>query len=278
MKKVVVTGGSGKAGCAVVKDLVAHGYEVLSIDLSPPHERVTRHLKVDLTDLGQVCEALSGAEAVVHLGAIPGPGIVTGEVTFRTNIASTYNVFSAATLLKLQRVVWASSIRTMGFPLAPGAQPDYVPIDEEHPLYPGCTYGLSKVLNEEMARQFNRWSGIPFIGFRYSRILEAHEYQDSFSGEQGLWFTRSELWSYVDVQDVAQSCRLGLEAAIQGAEVFIITAADIALSQPASELMRQHFPTVPQREVLADNASLFSIKKAQTLLGYTPQHSWRKYG
>ncbi|GCE24232.1 hypothetical protein KDK_80320 [Dictyobacter kobayashii] len=166
MKKVVVTGGSGKAGRAVIKDLLAHDYEVLSVDLLPPQERLCPFLKTDLTDLGQVFEVLQGSDAVVHLGAIPSSGLQPEEATFRNNTLSTYNIFSAAVALKLQRVVWASSETTLGLPFE-RQKPDYAPIDEENPLYPESSYALSKVISEEMARQFSRWSGIPFVGLRF---------------------------------------------------------------------------------------------------------------
>src|SRR5687768_650597 len=114
MKKIVVTGGSGKAGRAVVRDLVEHGYDVLNVDLTPSHDRTVPFLRADLTDLGQAIDVLKGSEAVVHLAAIPAPGLTTDEVTFRINMTSTYNVFSAAMTLGLQRVVWASSETTLG--------------------------------------------------------------------------------------------------------------------------------------------------------------------
>ncbi|MDX1522234.1 MAG: NAD(P)-dependent oxidoreductase, partial [Anaerolineae bacterium] len=213
-KKIVVTGGSGKAGRAVVRELLEHGYEVLNVDISPPGESLAPFLKVDLTDLGQAFEVLRGAEGVVHLAAIPAPGLQTEETTFRVNMASTYNIFTAATALGLKRVVWASSETTLGLPFD-REQPAYAPIDEEHPLYPESSYALSKVLSEEMARQFSRWSGISFVGLRFSNIMEPNDYQRF----PGFWDDphrrKWNLWGYVDARDVAQSCRLGLEADIQ---------------------------------------------------------------
>ncbi|MDX1991039.1 MAG: NAD(P)-dependent oxidoreductase [bacterium] len=131
MNTIVVTGGSGKAGRAVVADLLEHGDDVLNVDIVPPRERISRFLRADLTDLGQAYEALKGADAVVHLAAIPAPGLQTDEVTFRVNTISTYNVFSAAVALGLQRVVWASSETTLGLPFD-RVQPHYAPIDEAH--------------------------------------------------------------------------------------------------------------------------------------------------
>jgi nucleoside-diphosphate-sugar epimerase len=274
MKKIVVTGGSGKAGRAVVRELLEHGYEVLNVDVLPSREPLTPFLRVDLTDLGQTYEALRGADAVVHLAAIPAPGLQTDEVTFRVNMTSTYNIFSAATTLGLKRVVWASSETTLGLPFD-REQPSYAPIDEQHPLIPQSSYALSKVLGEEMARQFSRWSGVPFVGLRFSNIMEPHDYE-RFPGFWDDPYKRKwNLWGYVDARDVAQSCRLGLEADIQGAEAFIIAAADTVMKQPNWELMVQVFPNVPLREGTGDFETLLSITKARKLLGYAPKYSWR---
>ena len=275
-KKIVVTGGSGKAGRAVVKDLLDHGYDVLNVDLAPSREPLAPYLKVDLTDLGQAFEVLQGIDAVVHLAAIPAPGLQTEETTFRINMASTYNIFSAATSLGLERVVWASSETTLGLPFD-REQPAYAPIDEDHPLYPESSYALSKVLSEEMARQFNRWSGLPFIGLRLSNIMEPDDYQ-RFPGfwddpRQRKW----NLWGYVDARDVAQSCRLGLEADIRGAEALIIAAADTVMNRPNRELMAAVFPDVTLREGTGDFETLLAIDKARKLLGYAPNYSWRDH-
>jgi nucleoside-diphosphate-sugar epimerase len=276
MKKIIVTGGSGKAGRATVRDLVEHGYDVLNVDITRSAELSTPFLKADLTDLGQTIEALRGADGVVHLAAIPAPGLQTDEVTFRTNMASTYNIFSAATLLKLKRVVWASSETTLGLPFDV-VKPIYAPIDEEHPLSPESSYALSKVLSEEMARQFSRWSGIPFVGLRFSNVMEPEQYQN-FPGFQDDPLKRKwNLWGYVDARDVAQSCRLGLEADISGAEAFIIAAADTVMQRPNRELLAEVFPGVPLRDGTGDFDSLLAIGKARKLLGYAPKYSWRDH-
>ena len=280
IKKVVVTGGTGKAGRAVIKDLLAHGYEVLSVDVisppEPPRQRLTPFLKADLTELGQVIEVLNGYDAVIHLAAIPAPGIQTEEVTFRNNTLSTYNIFSAAVTLHLQRVVWASSETTLGLPFD-RVKPVYAPIDEEHPLSPESSYALSKVLSEEMARQFNRWSGMPIIGLRFSNIMEPQDYEQFASFQSDASLRKWNLWGYVDARDVAQSCRVSLEAAITGAEAFIIAAEDTVMERPNQELMEEVFPGVPLRQA-GHFETLLSIEKARRLLNYNPEFSWRKAG
>ena len=244
------------------------------MDLLPPQERLCPFLKTDLTDLGQVFEVLHRSDAVVHLGAIPAPGIQPEEATFRNNTLSTYNIFSAATTLRLQRVVWASSETTLGLPFE-REKPVYAPIDEEHPLYPESSYALSKVISEEMARQFNRWSGIPFVGLRFSNIMEPHDYERFPSFSEDATLRKWNLWGYVDARDVAQSCRLGLEADISGAEAFIIAAADTVMKRPSRELLAEVFPGVPLKGEIEEFETLLSIKKARKLLGYQPEYSWR---
>ena len=275
--KIVVTGGSGKAGRAVVRDLAAHGYDVINADRVPPAVDLPAPFRqVELSEMGQAFEMLVGADAVVHLAAIPAPNRFTPEVTFRSNMAGTYNVFNAALQLGLKRVVWASSETVLGLPFD-RQPPPYAPIDEEALPSPESSYALCKLLSEEMARQLNRWSGIPFIGLRFSNIMEIERYRQfpTFWGDARL--RKWNLWSYVDVRDVAQSCRLGLEADITGAEVFIIAAADTVMTRTNGQLMAEIFPNVPLRPGTGDFETLESIAKARRLLGYHPQHSWRDH-
>jgi nucleoside-diphosphate-sugar epimerase len=278
--KIVVTGGSGKAGRAVVRELLEHGHEVLNVDLVPSPDPVAPFLPADLTDYGQTLEALSGAEvlpgveAIVHLAAIPAPDKATPDVVFRTNITSTHTVFAAAWRLGLRRVVWASSETTLGLPF--DTPPEYAPVDEKHPLRPESSYALSKVLGEEMARQFNRWSGIPIVGLRFSNVMERADYAafPSFQDDPGL--RKWNLWGYVDESHVAQSCRLALQTDIAGAEAFVIAAGDTVMRRPSRELMTEVFPGVPVRDAVDGHATLLGIDKARRALGYAPEFTWRE--
>jgi nucleoside-diphosphate-sugar epimerase len=274
--KVVVTGASGKAGRAVVRGLLERDHDVLGVDLVPPREQVSPFLRVDLTELGQTVECLTGAGSVVHLAAIPASGIATEETTFRTNMLSTYNVFEAARLLHLDRVVWASSETILGLPFE-REQPAYAPVDESHPAYPESSYAAAKLLSEELARQHNRWTGTPFIALRFSNIMEPEDYERFPSFWDDARVRRWNLWGYVDDRDVAQSCALALERDVNGAEHFIIAAADTVMNRPSRELMAEVYPEVPYRPTTGDHDSLLSSEKAGTMLGYSPQHSWRDH-
>jgi nucleoside-diphosphate-sugar epimerase len=182
MKRVLVTGGSGKAGRACVRELLEHGYEVINVDVARPGEALCPFVEADLTDFGQALEALSGVDsrhnrvdAVVHLAAIPAPGRHTNAVTFRNNILSTYNVFEAARKLEIRNLVWASSETVLGLPF--DQPPPYAPLDEEYPARPETAYSLSKSLGEEMARQFCRWDpDLKIIGLRFSNVMEPADY------------------------------------------------------------------------------------------------------
>lgn len=290
MKNIVVTGGSGKAGRAVVKELVDHGYRVLNADIVAPTKPICPFLKVDLTEFGQAVDMLRAAagvgdhpfrqfekaDGVVHLAAIRAPDLAPEEVTFRTNILSTYNVFSAATLLGLPRVVWASSETILGLPFS-RTRPAFAPITEDHPLLPESGYALSKDLSEEMARQMQRWNpDTSFVGLRISNVMEPWEYAQfpAFSADATL--RKWNLWSYVDARDVAQACRLGLEAEFRGADHFIIAAADTVMTRPNKQLLAEVFPDVPLTGDVGEFDTLLSIQKARAQLGYRPQYSWRE--
>jgi nucleoside-diphosphate-sugar epimerase len=282
--KIVVTGGSGKLGRAVVSDLLEHGHEVLNVDVRPPDRLAyvssTPFLPADLTDFGQTLEALSGAEvmsgieAVVHLAAIPSPVHATPEVVFSNNIRSTYTVFAAAVRLGLRRVVWASSETTLGPPFE--QPPDYAPIDERHPLRPESSYGLSKVLGEEMAREFARWSAIPFIGLRFSNVMVRGDYEQFPSFWEDPRIRKWNLWSYVDESHAAQSVRCALSADLVGARAFIVAAGDTVMHRPSRQLMAEFFPGVPLAETLGEHDTLLGIDEARQVLGYDPVFSWRE--
>jgi nucleoside-diphosphate-sugar epimerase len=274
--KVVVTGASGKAGRAVVKGLLEGDHGVLGVDLVPPSEPVSPFLRVDLTEPGQAFESLAGVDAVVHLAAIPAGGIATEATTFRTNMLSTYNVFEAARVLGLQRVVWASSETILGLPFE-REQPAYAPIDEQHPPYPESSYALSKLLSEELGRQLHRWTGRPFVALRFSNIMEPEDYERFRAFWDDSRLRRWNLWGYVDARDVAQSCMLALEREVNGAEHFIVAAADTVMSRPSRELMAEVYPDVPYRPTAGEHDSLLSTEKARAMLGYTPRHSWRDH-
>ena len=273
IQSVVVTGSEGKAGRYTSTDRMQHGYTVGHVDSAAPRDPADHSTEqADLTDLGQTVEVLKHADAVVHHAAIPAPHMKTDSETFRINTLINYNVFSAAAMVGLQRIVWASSETALGLPFE--RHPDYAPVDEEH-TYPESSYALSKVVSEEMARQFNRWSGIPIIGLRFSNII----LPDRYEAFRGFWedpkLRSWNLWGYVDVRDVAQSCRKALEADVSGAPHYVIAAADTVMNRKSEELMQELFPDVRITRQLEHYETLLAIDRARDELGYDPLYSWR---
>src|ERR1700744_1850655 len=282
MTKIAVTGGSGKAGRVVVRHLFEHGHEVLNIDLvgSPesnhPEDPIP-FLRADVTDFGQALEALGGdtlpgIEAVVHLAAIPSPAHAPASEVWRVNATSTHSVFAAAQRLGLKRVVWASSETTLGLPF--DTPPDYAPVDEKH-MRPETSYALSKVVGEEMARAFHRWSGIPIIGLRFSNVMVRADYERFAAWQDDPEARKWNLWGYVDESHVAESVERALEADIDGTDNFVIAAADTVMRTPSRDLMAEVYPGVPVADGVSGNDTLLDISHAREVLGYDPQFSWR---
>jgi nucleoside-diphosphate-sugar epimerase len=280
MKKVVVTGSSGKAGRTVVRYFLERGYQVLGVDqtlvanleLSAFSDNF-HAIRANLTDFSETLEVLQGSSAVVHLANIPAPGLFAPARTFLENNAMNYNVFSAAQTLKLERVVWASSETTLGLPFE--APPRYAPVDENHFPIPESSYALSKVVGEVMAQEFSRWSGIPFVGLRISNIMEVHDYAKFAGFQHDPHLRKWNLWGYVDARDVAQACWLGLEKPLTGSINLIVAASDTVMKRSSSELMAAVFPGVPVKANLGEFETLLSIDRAREVLGYEPIYSWR---
>ena len=284
--RVAVTGAAGKLGRAVVSHLREQGWSVLALDRAgnrDPRDVAGEFLQVDLGDYGQVLEALGGTvdehepvDAVVHLAAVPAPGLTTNAATFANNSAATYNVFAAARAAGIRTVVWASSETVLGLPF--DTPPPYAPVDEDYPPRPESTYSLNKVLEEEMARQFCRWDPeLSMVGLRFSNVMDIADYAEfpSFDGDPAL--RRWNLWGYIDARDGAQAVRRALEWRRPGCEVFVIANADTVMSRSSADLMALEVPDVEVRRELDRHETLLSIDKARRLLGYDPQHSWRDH-
>ena len=278
-QRVCVTGASGQAGRAVVRELREHGYDVVATDIAVTRQDLEQEmLRADLTDYGQAIEALEGVDAVVHLANIPAPQIATPAVTFTANMTMNFNVFMAAARLGLSRVVWASSETTLGLPFE--VPPRYAPVDEDHYPVPTTTYALSKVASETIAGHIAQWSGIPYIALRFSNIMAPADYQDFPSFWADPEARKWNLWGYVDERDVAAACRLALRApadAVAGSPSFIIAAADTVMNRPSAGLLAEVFPGVRVRDEVGEFGTLLAIDRARQVLGYEPRHTWRDH-
>ena len=284
MARVLVTGGSGKLGRAVLKDLVTNGYSVLNIDQAMPRDPVCPTVRVDLTDFGQVAQAIMGGvderkgpfDAVVHLAAIPAPGLFANSRTVANNVPTSYNVFEACRLAGVRNVVFASSETVLGLPFE--TPPPYVPVDEEYYPRPETAYSLGKLLDETMAAQFCRWDPeLKMVGLRFSNVMDIEDYKAFPSFDADPKLRKWNLWGYIDARDGAQAVRRGIEAEFKGFEPFIIANHDTVMSRSNMSLMAEVFPNVPHKRELSQNGTLLSIDKARRLLDYNPQHSWRNH-
>lgn len=284
MARVVVTGGSGKLGVAVVEELAGHGYEVVNLDrAAPPAGAPGSYTRVDFTDYGQTVDALRGVDdrystvdAVVHLAAIPGPGIAPNATTFDNNITSSYHVFSAARAAGIRNIVWASSETLLGLPFS--TPPPYIPVDEEYPARPETAYSLAKHLEEQLAAQLCRWDPeLKMYGLRFSNVMAVEDYAQFPAFDPDAGRRRWNIWSYIDRRDGARAVRLALEHDGRGCEVFVIANADSVMSRPTAELVAEQFPGVPVTEAFTGVEAGLSIAKARRVLGFEPQHSWRHH-
>jgi nucleoside-diphosphate-sugar epimerase len=277
-QRVCVTGASGQAGRAAVRELADHGYDVTATDAVVARNDRFGMLRADLTDYGQAVEVLSGCDAVVHLANIPAPGLSTPAVTFNANMAMNFNVFQAAASLRLERVVWASSETTLGLPF--DVPPRYAPVDEDHYPVPTTTYALSKVASETVAGHFAQWSGIPFVALRFSNIMSPADYERFPSFWPDPRARKWNLWGYIDERDGAAACRLALEApaeAVAGSPAFIIAAADTVMDRPSASLLAEVYPGVELTRDVGESGTLLAIDRASKVLGYQPRHSWRDH-
>lgn len=279
--KVVVTGGSGLAGAAVVSHLLDAGYEVLSIDRRPPPHPIAEFRLVDCEDLGQVYGACHGAEAIVHLAAIPRPTHHSPDQVFRTNIMAAFNIFEAAAVFEIPRVVYVSSMSVLGLPFSYNPiRLAYLPVDEDHPSAPQDAYALSKTLGEDIARAFvRRLAGkLSVISLRFPWIHTPQTFQSVLTP---LWDDpaagASNLWGYIDTRDVARACRLALETDISGHEAVYVGAGNTFMTTDSASLAQTYYPQAKARSRLDGNQSLFDNSKAAAMLGYESQFSWEQY-
>lgn len=280
MRKVVVTGGSGRLGQFVIRDLLARSYQVLSLDKVSPREKICPSWLADLRQSGDLFEALKGAYGIVHLGAYQAPNLAPDAETLSNNVSSTYNVLRAAADSKVKRVVLASSTAAFGFIYATKLwAPDYLPLDEQHPSNPQDSYGLSKVLGEKIADSIvsvhhdMTISSLRFPGVNFDLTYES--FRERWRNPPAR---ASGFWTYIDARDAATTCRLALEAKFTGHEVFIASAPNNCMIQPTVELVKKYLPKGAKiKKVAGTHWSCVDSAKARRVLGFKPEHMWQDY-
>ena len=275
---IVVTGASGRLGRRVVQLLVDQNRAVLATDRSATDDLPAEFVRCDLGDAKAVEGILKDAEAVVHMGAIPGPLREDPRVIFENNVASTFNVMMTAAELGLRRVVFSSSAFGMGWAHDGDAfVPLYLPLDEEHPMMPFEPYGLSKQVGEDIGRMIARNSNTTVVSLRFTNVA-LPEVQAEFpwpapTPENPLTLV---MWAYADARDVAQAHVLSLDAEIAGYEAFMIAQPSSRFKESTIDLVKNNFgDRVEIRDGLSGTASVISTEKAHRLLGWKPRHDWR---
>ena len=275
---IVVTGAAGRLGRRVVGLLVDQGREVLATDQVAADDLPTEFVRCDLGDAGAAHDILQGAEAVVHMGAIPGPLRDDPRVIFKNNVDSTFNVMTSAAELGLRRVVFSSSAFGMGWAHDGNAfVPLYLPLDEEHPMMPFEPYGLTKQIGEDIGRMIARNSDTTVVSLRFTNVA-LPEVQAEFpwpapTPENPLTLV---MWAYADARDVAEAHVRALDAEIEEHEAFMLAQPTTRFTEPTIDLVKNYFgDRVEIREGLEGNASVISTAKAQRMLGWQPRHDWR---
>ncbi len=292
-KRILFTGGSGKAGRHVVPWLIDKGYQVHNIDLVPLDAPGVTNLHADITDSGQMFNALTmhtdfadlehgkgvqPFDAVVHFAATPRILITPDNETFRVNTIGTYNVIEAAVKLGIRKVIIASSETTYGICFAEGDRdPHYLPFDEDYDVDPMDSYGLSKVVNEKTARAFAERTGADIYALRIGNVIEPHEYENFRH-----WMDHPEVrlrnaWSYIDARDLGQIVHRCIEKDGLGFQVFNAVNDTITARETAQEIVARFFPNVPMKYEIEPNEGLISNRKIREVLGFSEEHNWRKY-
>lgn len=293
-KRILFTGGTGKAGKHVIAYLLDQGHRVMNVDLTPLSYPGVDNLIADITDSGQMFNAMSSYagldelepgngvpkfDAVVHFAAVPRILIKPDNETFRVNTIGTYNVIEAAVKLGIKKVIIASSETTYGICFSDGkTSPTVLPLEEDYDVDPMDSYGLSKVVNEKTARSFQRRSGIDIYALRIGNVIEPHEYAELFPH----YFANPEVrrrnaFCYIDARDLGQIVDLCLQKDNLGFQIFNAGNDHNGAIIPSKELASTYFPNVPITRELGEHEALFSNKKIRDVLGFSEQHNWRNY-
>ena len=292
-KNIIVTGGSGVAGKWVVKDLIERGHQVLNLDRVPLRDTPARTLITDLTDAGQVFNALASTtvgqdsagslkprpiDAIIHFAAIPRVMICPDNEVYRINVMSTYNVLDAASKYGIRKVIIASSETTYGLVFAEeDRMPAYLPLDEDYPVDPMDSYALSKLVNEATAKAFQTRTGADIYCLRIGNVIEPSDYAKFPGFFKDPAQRRRITWSYIDARDLATAARLGVERDGLGYQVMNVAADDVSSDLPTADLLARFYPGVPLRKSLGEFETLLSNAKIKAVLGFQPAFGWRAH-
>lgn len=279
--KVIVTGGSGRAGRYIVRELAEAGHEVTNLDRVRPEESLPcRSIWLDLTDAGEVYDAFAQVrpDTVCHVAAIPSPSGFPRQHVFANNVLSTYNVMQAAGESGARRLIYASSEMATGW-LTTDELPPSFPFSEEDRVDSPNAYALSKYIGEVIADSMVvRYPEMAICSLRINNVILPDRYDTLQYRREHLaeGAGGSNFWSYIDVRDVAAAFRAALEGQSDGHEVFLIAAADTCLDSSIRDAIEQHYgPGAVYAPGFGDMQSAFDCRKIERTFGWKPEHSWR---
>ena len=275
---IVVTGAAGRLGRRVVQLLVDRGRDVLATDQVEADDLPAEFVRCDLGNSEAVHDVLSGADAVIHMGAIPGPSRAEPRDIFANNTPADFNVMMSAAELGLRRVVYSSSAFGMGWAHDGNAfVPRYLPLDEEHPMMPFEPYGLTKQVGEDIGRMIARNSSTTVVSLRFTNVpmpeVVAEFPWPAPTPESPLTLV---MWAFADARDVAEAQVLSVDAEIEEYEAFMLAQPSSRFAEPTIDIVRNNFgDQVEIREGLEGTASVISTEKVQRIMGWRPLHDWR---
>lgn len=281
--RLLVTGAHGRLGRWVVEELRGD-HEIVAASLDAPPDGGdaadgVRHVRADLTDPADVARVTEGAEAVVHLAAIPSPIGREPERVFANNMLSTFHVVEAAMRAGAGKVIYSGSGSALGFAFRFRAMtPDYMPMDEAHPLRPQDAYGLSKLLGEEILEAATRRTGIRTISLRPTTVIEPGDYRERVPRmlDDARRPDGGGIFAYVDARDFARAVRAALDDRAVAHDRFFVTADDAMSREPLAVAFPRRFPgSEAACAGLTGTEGPISCAKAKRILGYRPRHSWR---
>lgn len=292
LSTIAVTGGNGKIGRAILEHLSEAGYETANVARGKQREAVSdSYVTTDLLDAGETYGALAkvDADAVIHMGTIPNPYSHQAFRTYESNTMSAMHVLEASESLGLESCCLASSINAMGAEhQTRPPQVEYLPVDEAHPRTPDDIYGIAKHAMEVTADGFGRRpdSDLTISTLRYPWVPNDEEVVESFANadrsmdalrDDHPWSGRDVLFSYVHIDDATRLARKAVEADYDGHESFWAVAGDTTAGEPTEDVVGEFFPEAERRGSFEGYETLFDISKADQLLDWTPEHSWRDY-
>ena len=292
-KRIVFTGGSGKAGRYSLMHLKAKGYDVLNVDLKDAKVDSVYTLTADLTQSGEVFNAFTThfgyggydlgkppapPDAVVHFAAIPRILAEPDNKTYATNVMSTYNVIEAACKLGVKKIIIASSETTYGVCFAEGDK-DYkkFPLEEDYDVDPMDSYGLSKVVNEQTAKAFAARYGIDIYALRIANVIEPQEYARFPGFIADPPSRKRNAWSYIDARDLGEIVHLSLQKNGLGFQAFNAVNDTITANMPTEAFLKKYAPHTPITRKMGEHEAPLSNRKAREVLGFKEAHNWRNY-